>query len=119
MKEYELLPIIENEKHLVVSLSYISPLDDIESLEKELSLKKVKGIIVFELLLCNGIGENRYVKMCYDGVHFDMNSMEISSQIDEDTKKIALNYYRENPIYIDNSILPDAQIFLIKKGECI
>lgn len=100
---------------VVFSTCYRSPLEEIE--EIELQLKGYKGIVLFDLLLCNGIGENRFTEGLFDGERFLYPTFKAIDMFDDEIRGFAAKYYYEHPEYLPNSILPKTYQFLIKKNR--
>ena len=74
------------------------------------------GEVIFDLLLCNG-KHNRLFIVNYDGKDFDKFIM-----VDSIDKKILIlhnEYLQNNLRLLENSVLPKAQKFLIRKGRLI
>ena len=101
---------------LVLPLSYVNPFEDIETFESDLKRLNKKGKIIIDLLLCNGISPNRCVEIDYDGKKLLMNTMKITSTPPDEIKKETQKFYKENPQYLKEGVLPCAQLYLIKQG---
>ena len=106
-------------KLLVLSVSYISPFDEIEELENDLREMNFKGIVLFDLILCNGVSPNRFIKSYFDGNSFYSNTFEIVSNIKDNIKLISSNFYKNNSDLIDKGVLSKPHSFLLKKGVAI
>ena len=119
MKPYRVISTETEYKLLVLSVSYISPFDEIEKLENDLREMNFKGIVLFDLILCNGIGSDRFIKAYFDGNSFDSNTFEIVSNIKDDIKLISSNFYKDNSDLIDKGVLSKQQSFLLKNGVVI
>ncbi|MED4990887.1 type II toxin-antitoxin system RnlB family antitoxin [Parageobacillus toebii] len=103
---------------IIFSISYISPLEEIDLIEKELKCR-YKGKILFDLLLSNGISTNRYLEAEFNGENFILSSFKPLIQVDYTIKERAAIFYREHAEYLKNSVLPNAYRFLIKKGRIL
>ena len=119
MKPYRVISIKTEYKLLVLSVSYVSPFDEIEELEKDLREMNFKGVVLFDLILCNGVGSDRFIKAYFDGNSFDSNTFEIVSDIKDDIKMISSNFYKDNSDLIDKGVLSKQHSFLLKKGVVI
>ncbi len=53
---------------IVFSTCYISPIDEIDRIQEE--IKGYNGIVLFDLLMCNGFSSNRFIEGLYDGERF-------------------------------------------------
>jgi len=119
MKSYNIINIKDGYKFIVLAISYVNPVDELDEIEKELYNKRFNGKVLFDLLLCNGINKNRYVEINFNGERFDTSSLKLIESITRSSKEIVSEYFKEHPIYIESSVLPKAQCYLMKKGEII
>lgn len=115
MKPYTLISTKTEYKLLVLSVSYISPFDEIEELENDLREMNFKGIVLFDLILCNGVSPNRFIKSYFDGNSFYSNTFEIVNNIKDDVKLISSNFYKNNSDLIDKGVLSKPYSLLLKK----
>ena len=97
--------ISKNINNLIFSNSYISPLDDIELLENDLKERNIKGLIIFDLLLCVGFSKNRYL-----GINFNGKYLDVSDDIKEESR----NFYFKNSSLLENSVLNNAHKYIVK-----
>ena len=119
MKPYRVISTKTEYKLLVLSVSYVSPFDEIEELEKDLKEMNFKGVVLFDLILCNGVSPNRFIKAYFDGNSFDSNTFEVVSNIKDDIKLISSSFYKDNNDLIDKGVLSKQHSFLLKKGVII
>ncbi|MBS5934615.1 MAG: type II toxin-antitoxin system RnlB family antitoxin [Clostridiales bacterium] len=116
MSDYELLNINQKYKYVVIATSYVNPVDELYNIENDLRQQEFIGQVVFDLLLCNGITDNRYIEVYFNGNTFDINQSKILNDIDIETKKIIYSFYISHINMLEYSSLPKAQQFLLKKG---
>jgi hypothetical protein len=121
MKAYDIIETNNeaNYKCLVVATSYVCPLDTFEQkiqLENELQERNLQGLVLFDLLLCNGLAPNRFVACNFKGNRLDTLNDNIVTDVHDTYKEISCRYLRENPLVLERGILPNAQIFLLKNG---
>lgn len=116
MENFMIKEIRNTSEYIVLSTSYISPLDELFDLEQELKMLNFKGEIIFDLLLCNGLNENRFLKGFFDGDYIDIANITIIKNIENDIKKISEEFYINNSELVDYSVLPDAHKYIIKNG---
>ena len=114
MKSFKIEKVNEKNIYMILSTSYISPLDDLIQLEEVLNQEKIQGDIIIDLLLCNGLN-NRFFKTSFDGNSIDIFNIDNIEVVDEFIKKISKKFYRDKQQLIDNSILSDAHKYIIKK----
>lgn len=103
---------------VVLSTSYQNPLDEIKAIEEELK-DNYKGKIVFDLLLSNGLSSNRFLEAEFDGDQFIISTFKPVEIIDILIKQTLTDFYRSNIQYVESSVLPKSQKFLLKKGNVI
>ena len=119
MKPYTLISTKTEYKLLVLSVSYISPFDEIEELENDLREMNFRGVVLFDLILCNGVSPNRFIKSYFDGNSFSSSIFEIVNNIKDDVKLISSNFYKNNSDLIDKGVLSKPYSLLLKKGIVI
>ncbi|MCK4260793.1 MAG: type II toxin-antitoxin system RnlB family antitoxin [Halanaerobiales bacterium] len=104
--------------YLILSTSYLNPLNYMNEIESCLN-DKYEGGILFDLLLSTGNSSNRFLEGFFDGVQFDLNSFKIVKLEDEEIKRESLRFFQENIWMLDNSVLTNINKFLIKKGKLV
>ncbi len=100
---------------LVLSISYESPLDYISVLSKELSEADFAGMVLFDLLLCNGNVYNRFAEIAFSSGRFDRSSMNIVdyTEIEDSIFLMSNDFYKSNLFLLEaNHILP-------KEEKCV
>lgn len=115
-KAYEIM--LEKNICMIIATSYENPINDIDSLTNELKKINYTGDILFDLLLCNGT-KNRYIKTYFGDNGFQFDQVENPNEIDNNLKFRVFDFFQNNLQMIDNSILQNAQKFLMKKGMII
>ncbi|MEK5428290.1 type II toxin-antitoxin system RnlB family antitoxin [Cytobacillus sp. FSL R7-0680] len=116
MKNYEIHKLNNEYPYIVFSTSYINPLEEIEDIEKELN-SQFQGKVLFDLLLSNGLTSNRFLEAEFDGRKFQYSSIKPVMNLDDLIKNESIHFYRENHDLLQNSVLPNAHKFLIKRGR--
>jgi hypothetical protein len=116
MSDYKLLSINQKYQYVVVATSYVNPVDELYNIEDELRQQQVNGTILFDLLLCNGISDNRYIEVYFDGDTFDISQYRILNDIDIEAKRIIYSFYLNHINMLEYSNLPNAQRYLLEKG---
>lgn len=94
---------------LILSISYESPLDYISILSKELSEADFDGMVLFDLLLCNGNVHNRFVEVTFALGRFDRSSMNVvdCTEIEDSIFLMSNDFYKSNWFLLEaNHILP-------------
>mgnify|MGYP001034930265 CR=1 FL=1 len=113
MKHYEIIRI--KEKYIVIAISYVNPMDEIDYIANDLKEKGCCGKIIFDLLLCNGLNSNRYLELYFDGNVFDIFSAK-KIKIENEMVVKELNMYMIQRGYLDKGILQHAQIYALKRN---
>lgn len=117
MNDYSIKKINnQNFEYVVLSLSYITPLEKREELEKELKKKNFCGSVLLDMLIPYGNSYNRYLSINFDGYKLDFNSIKVLYNITNDIKKISSNYYQENVDLINPFTLSTQEKYKISKG---
>ncbi|WP_027716484.1 type II toxin-antitoxin system RnlB family antitoxin [Desulfuromonas sp. TF] len=115
-KAYNLKKISDPEcKYIVFSIDYHRIEDYITDLAKELTSKSFSGLVIFDLLLSNGLSSDRYVKAHFDGNKFLLQTMQPLDKVDDKIVKLSSNFYIKKPEYLERSILSRTQKFLIRR----
>ncbi|MGO4348141.1 type II toxin-antitoxin system RnlB family antitoxin [Paenibacillus sp. MCAF9] len=120
LKNYEIQKSGNNEGYpfIIFSTSYMSPIDDIICIEHDLQ-SQYKGKVLFDLLLSNGVSSNRFVEAEFNGEHFDYSSFKTLRSVCIAIKKESTEFYKNHTDFLENSTLPNAYQYLIKKGKVL
>lgn len=120
MKNYQLQKNYETEQYpyIVYSVSYISPIEELPDIAEELK-NHFQGKVLFDLLLSNGVSSNRFLEAEFDGSAFNYSSFKSLSNVNDLVKKGSSIFYQSNVEFLENSVLPNAHQFLVKKGKLI
>lgn len=102
-----------NYDYLILSTSYVNPLQNISEIEKTLKAKNIR--ILFDLLLSNGNSENRFIEATFNGEKLD--NFRNCNNVDIEIRKKAGQFYQENTNLLNNSVLSRPTKFLISKGQ--
>lgn len=99
---------------LVIATSYISPITMLEEVMGDLN--KGTGHVLFDLTLINGIESNRYISaMMRDGV-FIRSSFRTESNVSESIKNISRDFFVENPLIVEEGVIPKSLKYMLKEG---
>lgn len=106
---------------VLLGTSYIHPVEDLPMYEEGFRNAAFKGYVLIDALLSNGFSSNRFVKVYFDGQHFDqLNSLEIVENVSDDVLKAVYSWFMANPNVVDaNAVLPNAQRWILKKGTLL
>lgn len=105
-----------NVQALVLASTPNSPFENITEIEKRLSQSKIKGKILFDMLLANGSKKNRFFIVDFDGVHIQLQTLvNADSEYEVFSKKSAIVLSR-NFERLNNSLLSGAMKHALMKG---
>ncbi len=117
MKTYEIQKLHNpSYPYIVLSTSYINPLEEISSIEDSLK-DSYKVRVIFDLLLSNGLSSDRFLEAEFDGSKFRYSSFKTIDLLDTPIKKQINSFYQSNLEYLDSSVLTNVHKFLIKQGQ--
>ncbi|HEY9827801.1 MAG TPA: type II toxin-antitoxin system RnlB family antitoxin [Stenomitos sp.] len=110
------IQLLRNSRYscIVFCNNYYSPIDYFNDLDKDLCELKLKGYIVFDLLLVNGMSNNRFAECYYDGKRLDINNLRVVA-VDNYIVNKSRKYFMSQNDYIENSTLTRAAKFRFKK----
>ncbi len=104
---------------LVYSLGYHQISDFIKPLEGKLKEQKYTGIVLFDLLLSNGLN-NRFFSMVFNGEKFDYKSGKQVTSLPLNIVKKANEYQTKNKIGVENSILTRSEKMVFSRlNSCL
>jgi len=114
--------VIQNEVNsetfdcMVFSTYYVSPVENLTEIEEE--LKGQRLTVLFDLLMSNGVTQNRYIVGEFNGAHFVYPSFLIITPEEKtlEIQKQSAEFYTKFPDYVENSVLSQYQQNMIKKG---
>ena len=105
--------------HIILSISYLNPLDQKDAIEEDLKKRGVKGKILFDLLLSHGNNPDRFYEASFDGEKINEDSLKAAKSISKTIKRLSMSFYREQNRFLESSVLSKTQKFLIRKGQLI
>ena len=94
MKRYEINVLREENKCIIFSTTYVSPLDFIKDIENDLrSIINYSIDVIFDFLLSSGNSQERFGRINYTGSGFDMRSFQfISVPKKNNLRKVSANF---------------------------
>lgn len=116
MNNYKLIAFQSDERKLVLSTSYASPLSSVFLISDELAKESYQGEVLFDLLLSNGFTPNRFLSMQFDGTKLLPQTARKINDIPEKLLKDIYAFYYEHAEYVEQSSLPDVQKHLLKNN---
>lgn len=102
--------------YVVFSASYVSPIDKIGDIEKELARKGYSGFVMFDLLLSSGNGSSRFQKMYFDGEVLALRTASRAENVHDELRRFFAAFYRKHFDKLDTSILTKPTRYKIRKG---
>lgn len=122
MKDYKIAYINHEEYEVIIfSESYKQPLSNLYEIELELKKMKLKNkMILFDMILCRGNNEDRFIECLFDGENF-VTSTIASVKVDKKNilRKLSTQYLLKNREVIEHSILTSIQKKMLLKGIAI
>lgn len=103
-----------NFQYIVLTLNSIRVDNYINEIESSLATKKIKGSIVFDLLIMNGMND-RYYSADFDGKRFNLSSFKPIKASYDAFYKTSNSFFSKHIDLIEQSSLPNTKKFLIKK----
>lgn len=97
-----------NSKLIVFSRSANTVSDYMSDVAQALRERQYIGVIVFDLLLSNGMND-RYYSAYFNGSNFDLSSFSQYTEVSIDIKHVSNVYYRENIGLLRMSVLTKVQ----------
>ena len=122
MKNYEIVLIDSNEYDAIIySESQLAPFEDINNIENELKEMHLRNKrILFDMILCRGNTQERFIKCDFDGSSLLKTTMEVVKLSKKDVlRKISIKHLSMKKDKIENSILTSVQKKMIMKGIAI
>lgn len=105
--------------YIVFSTSYLNPMDQKETLEKDLRKIGVNGKILFDLLLSHGNTPDRFFEAFFNGEKISEESLKSTESISKKIKEISVDFYHSQQQFLENSVLSKTQKFLIKRKKLL
>lgn len=120
MKYFEHIKI-DNEKYndFFILLTYESPLNHIEELNKILINSNKEGYIIIDTLLHSGKSEDRYIELFWNGNSIDYDTIKYVKIKNKKYAKTTCQYLKNNIDILESSILNKYQVNLISNGITI
>lgn len=108
MKE---IRMIDSSKMAVVTAhDDYNPMQHLKKIGSELNSLKFKGIVLFDLLSTNGLTDNRFVKIIFNGIEFDRASFCVVEKIDESIKEEQDKIFRSQPRLLHSTVLSNYEV---------
>ena len=95
---------------VVTATGTFHPLRQLKGLAKELEALSFEGHVLFDLLAVNGLSENRFLSMKFDGTTFDRSSFSIESKIDQKIRSEQDSLAKHDDDFLLGSVLSTAEI---------
>lgn len=101
---------LANNTAVVTATADYEPLNKLTSLEIELREKKFKGLVVFDLLCFNGLCDNRFIEIIFDGKKFNRASYRINNKIDAVLKDYQDLFFSSQPALLASTVLSSKEV---------
>lgn len=91
---------------VVYALNFESPFENVQLLNKNLLWSGINhSVVLFDLLLCNGKGYNRFMTLTFNGNVLNLKSVKILTKISQEIKLQSLQFFKN--CNLENSILSE------------
>lgn len=101
---------IVGEIAVVTATADFHPLRQLKKLASELENLHFEGAVLFDLLAVNGLAENRFVSMKFDGNDFDRSSLALESNVNAEIKNQQDSIARKDKAFLLGSVLSTQEI---------
>lgn len=101
---------LANNAAVVTATADYEPLKKLTRLEIELREKKFKGTVVFDLLYFNGLCDNRFIEIIFDGRKFNKKSYKVNGKIDTALKTYQDLFFSSHPALLVSSVLSSTEV---------
>ena len=82
---------------VITATAAFQPLNNLPKLEVELRDKGFKGTVVLDLLYFNGLSDNRFIEIMFDGNEFNRASYKVNSKIDSQIQAYQDLFFSSRP----------------------
>lgn len=104
-----LIRIVNNIAVVTATADY-DPLHKLSNLEVELKKYKFEGTVLFDLLCINGLCDNRFIELLFNGREFNRTSYKVKISIDTKLKSHQDNYFYSHPHILNSSVLSSKEV---------
>jgi hypothetical protein len=101
---------------VVFSVGFQNPMGTLTRVESDLRRRKVRGTVLFDLLLANGTRYNRFFVGEFDGDHFVKHDFQSADARRQEFVDFCTSVYQEAVEQVDTSLLSPAMRFALKRG---
>lgn len=101
---------IVGEIAVVTATADFHPLRQLKALSTDLKAMSFEGTVLFDLLAVNGLSENRFISLRFDGSQFDRSSFTVESEITPRIKNEQDMNAKEDHSFLLTSVLSSSEI---------
>ncbi|RPV49023.1 hypothetical protein IPC790_07445 [Pseudomonas aeruginosa] len=105
-----------NVQALVLASNPHSPFESLPEIERSLSQNKVKGKVLFDMLLANGSKQNRFFIVDFDGAHILLQTLSSADSHYEVFSRKSAAVLSRNFEKLNNVLLSGAMKYALMKG---
>jgi hypothetical protein len=95
---------------VVTAIDEFNPLQHLKTLTSELSKEKFRGKVVFDLLLFNGLSDNRFIQFDFNGTDFDRSSFKALHESSFELKNEQNQFFKSNLHILKRSVLSSSEL---------
>ena len=115
MKNYEIISVANRHvRWIVIATSYISPISRLDDLARD--IHQASGVVLFDLILINGLEDNRYISAELKDGSFVRKSFKKEKVVSDDLRDISRTYFKEHPDTVDEGTISRTLKQRIKLG---
>lgn len=101
---------VVNDVAVVTATADYDPLHKLSKLEAELSEFSFEGTVLFDLLCINGLCENRFIEIAFNGDKFNRTSYKVRASVDDHLLKSQDKFFTLNPHILNFSVLSAKEV---------
>lgn len=95
---------------VVTATAEFHPLHQLTKLALELENNQFKGNVMFDLLAVNGLAENRFVSIKFNGHQFDKASFAVEKRVQPNIQQEQDVLVRKNLAFLNESVLSAEEV---------
>ncbi|WP_413694518.1 type II toxin-antitoxin system RnlB family antitoxin [Pseudomonas sp. RG1] len=93
-----------------------NPFDELKKIERTLCKSKIKGKILFDMLLANGSRTNRFFIADFDGQHIALKTLKNADDNYSSFSEYCTLTLSKNTNHLDDSLLSNAMKYALRIG---
>lgn len=101
-----------NERALAVVTAApdFDPLKKLNSISNQLAMSDFKGEVLFDLFFRNGLTDNRFAVLPFNGREFNRSLFSMHAKVDDSLQREQDQFIKNEPMFLERSVLSSAEI---------